>query len=155
MRLRPHDDTLLLTAGQKLRCQRCGSWHVVFGPPTRPGSTPYERTLLWVKCHGGLYYAGSTSTPVLPGQVRIHQVPARAQMSSTTRSATAGHTRSPDEKVGERVMVAEKTPDGYRGRRGVITEISAQDETVAGYRIEFDDDEEPTTRYLFAKRITR
>ena len=50
-------------------------------------------------------------------------------------------------KVGDSTSVNEFAPEDFRGRHGHVTEIGPGD---AEYRVEFEDDQRPTTGYLMA-----
>ena len=66
-------------------------------------------------------------------------------MARAKRPADAQSAR-PRLQVGDLVMANGRAPGDYRGRRGLITEIS----DVTECRVEFDDGLQPTTGYLKA-----
>jgi hypothetical protein len=61
-------------------------------------------------------------------------------MAPTKRPADR-HSPRPRLQVGDLVMANGRAPGDYRGRRGLITEIS----DVSECRVEFDDGLQPTT----------
>jgi hypothetical protein len=67
-------------------------------------------------------------------------------------SAVQRRTGAAPFNIGELVMANSKAPGDYRGRRGHITEVSAD---KAECRVEFEDGLLPTTGYLPAKWLDR
>jgi hypothetical protein len=66
-------------------------------------------------------------------------------MDDPKKRAAPARTRKFD--VGDRVRVNGGGPADYRDRPGIITEIGPGEDE---YRVEFEDDQRPTTGYLFS-----
>lgn len=65
---------------------------------------------------------------------------------------TRGPTRTQRFKVGDQVMTNGKAPGKYRGRRGLITEVSPGGLEC---RVEFEDGVPPASGYLLARWLER
>jgi hypothetical protein len=64
----------------------------------------------------------------------------------------SGHTHPPRFTVGDQIMANDKAPSQYRGRRGLITEVSP-----GGWecRVEFEDGAMPASVYLSSRWLER